>query len=320
MGDIEAITAFEQAVATFEAFLEDELGGRHALDAMASAWLPEARERFESASRQMAYRASANLRGMECQTIVNSSLLHPGSDPDRYDSAQFSGFLGLQRLRPTVPLKLATFQHRDDTAGHPTLTIDGRPIPGDGSQEELIPQFSTCGRSAFRVLTTGSSSFYQLVDQSLGIGTASDMIFGRFTQAHFRRWGRGPGDIAATMESVEVPARRLVLDVLMHRDIWPGMEPELMIYDTGTRGTALPYHADRDTDRMDMLDSIRYLGDGIERCGVAAVPRYREMLQWACRHRGWDPGAFRVYRCDCRYPVVGLQYTVAFRLVERPTG
>lgn len=312
----EAVRSFDAAVESYEAFLRDVLGGRHALDALASAWLPEARERFESASRQMAYRASANLRGVECQTILNSTLIHPGKDPNRFDAAQISGFMNLRRLKPTVPLTLATFDHRDDTSGLPTLTIDGRPIPNDGSIEEFLPQFGTCDVSALRVLHTGKASFYQLVDQNLGVETASDMVFGQFSQRMFRRWARHEGDISANMESVEVPAQQLVLDVLVHKDVWPNIEPEMMVYNTGTRGTALPYDRTRDVDRVDLLDSVRNLGWGIDCCRVAAVPRYLDLLRWTCEQRGWNPDEFRVYHCDSRYPPVGMQFTIAFHLEQ----
>jgi hypothetical protein len=53
---------------------------------------------------------------------------------------------------------------------------------------------------------------------------------------------------------------------------------------------------------------------------VAEVPRYTELLQWACQNRGWDPACFRAYRCDSRYPVVGVQCVMAFRLEPKPAG
>lgn len=318
-GDAEAIKAFDLAISAFEEFLEDELGGRHALDAMASAWLPEARERFESASRQMAYRAAANLRGLEAETLINATLFHPGDDPDRYDSVDIQGMIGVQRLRPAVPLMIATFDHRDDTAGRPTLTLDGRPIRGDGSAEGFLPQFGRGGSPGLKIVRAGSSTFYQLTAEGLGTGTASDLFFGQYSAGLFRKWARHPGDIAAHMEAVEVPSQRLVMDLLLHPDVWPGLEPELMFYNTCVRGVALPYDRSRDNDRVDLLDSVRYLGKGLEYCRIAAVPKYRELLQWACERRGWDPGCFRVYRCDSRYPVFGVQYTMAFRLSERPT-
>src|ERR1041385_3053856 len=89
--DPATIEIFEEAITAFEQFLHDDLGGRHALDAMASALLPEARERFESTSRQMAFRAAANLRGIESQAILDTAILHPGANPERHDTIMIHG-------------------------------------------------------------------------------------------------------------------------------------------------------------------------------------------------------------------------------------
>jgi hypothetical protein len=316
--NVEAVQQFEEAIEAFEGLLQDELGGRHALDAMASAWLPEARERFEAASRQMAFRAAANLRGVEAQTIIDTALIHPGSDPDRYDAVTIQGIIGVRRLRPKVSLTIATYDHRDDTAGRPALTIDGRPVRGPDQPDELLPQFGQGDPLALSVVRSGTTKGYQLVGEALGAGAASDVFFGLYSLGLFRKWARMPGDIAAQMEAVEVPAQRLVLDILLHEDVWPGLEPELMLYNTCGRGPALPYDRTRDGDRVDLLDSSRLVGRGIDCCRVAEIPRYIELLRWTCEQRGWDPAKFRVFRCDSRHPVVGVQYVMGFRLAMKP--
>lgn len=312
-----AVEEFDKAVSAFEGFLQDELGGRHALDAMASAWLPEAREKFEFTSRQMAFRSAANLRGLECQVITNTAIVHPGADTDRYDAVQVAGMLGLQRLRPSVPLMLTMFDHRDDTSGLQAQTLDVRPIRGDSDAAEFLPQFGRGKPPRIGVVRKGTASIYQLVDEGLGAEAAGDLFFGQATPGLMRRWGRHAGDIAAVMEAVEIPAQRLVMDVLLHPDVWPGIEPELMHYNTGVRGAALPYDRSRDMDRVDLLDTVRYVGTGVDYCRMGEAPKYVELLRWACQNRGWDPSCFRVYRCDSRYPVVGVQYTMAFKLQER---
>lgn len=321
-GNAAAIKTFDHAIAAFEKFLQDELGGRHALDAMASAWLPEAREKFEFASRQMAFRASANLRGLECRTLMNTAFIappQPGADPDRYESVSLQGLIGMQRLRPAVSLTIATYDRRGDTAGRPNFTIDGRPItPLEESPSELLPQFGRGDPLDLRVVRKGSSAAFQLVGTALGASAAGDSFFGVYSPSLFRRWARFAGDHAAYMEVLEVPTQRLVLDMLLHDDVWPGLEPELRMYDTCVRGTASVNDPARDADRVDLLDSCRLIGRGIECCRVAETPRYLDLLRWTCEQRGWDPARFRVYRCDSRYPVVGVQYTMAFTLTERP--
>lgn len=319
VGSVETIRTFDRAIDAYEELLQDELGGRHALDAMASAWMPEARERFEAASRQMAFRAAANMRGLECRALLDAAFFHPGADPDRYDAISIQGLIGMQRLRPAVSLTIATYDRRGDTAGRPNFTIDGKPISeADDSAHELLPAFGRGDPLALRVVRKGSSAAFQLVGTALGASAAGDSFFGVYSPGIFRRWARFPGDIAHHSEILEVPTQRLVLDILLHPDVWPGVEPELMMYDTCVRGTASVNDRARDADRVDMLDSSRLIGTGIDCCRVAESPRYLEVLRWTCQQRGWDPEKFRVYRCDSRYPVVGVQYAMAFHLNEKP--
>lgn len=319
-GDPEAIRAFEEAIDAYEQFLQDEVGGRHALDAIASAWLPEARERFEATSRQMAYRAAANLRGVECQTVLSTMIIHPGADPERYDGIALFAQVGLRRLRPSVPLTISTFDHRDDTAGRPAYTLDGRPIRHDDPMAEVLTRFGRTEPPPMRAVRSGSCTAFQLVGDALGADTASDIVFGEYTPGLYRRWAMRPDDIAAHMYPVETPAQRLVQDVLVHPEVWDGRPPELMLYNACVRGTALPYDRSRDTDRVDLLDTARHIGDGVSCCRVAEMPGYVALLRWACEQRGWDPDRLRVFRCDSRYPVYGVQYVMAFRLKDRPAG
>jgi hypothetical protein len=314
-----AVQRFELAIGAFEELLQDDLGGRHALDAMASAWLPEARERFEAASRQMAFRAAANLRGLECRTLLNTAFYVPGANPERYDNVSIQGVIGMQRLRPGIHLTIATYDWLGDSTGRTTFTVDGQQISGsDESARELLPQFCRGDPLALHTARLGSLTKFQLVGDALGAGAASDTFFGVYMPGHMRRWAREGAPNGAHSEIVELPAQRMVLDILMHPDVWPGMEPELRLYDTCVRGTASVNDRSRDADRVDMLDSARLIGRGIECCRIAESPRYLDLLRWTCEKRGWDPASFRVYRVDSRHPVVGVQYAMVFQREARP--
>src|SRR5690606_33859743 len=113
--------------------------------------------------------------------------------------------------RPSVPLNIAMFQHWGDTAGRPALTVDGRKVE-EGGADELLRDFGRGDPLALRAMRHGSTTVYQLVGGALGAGTASDVYFGQYSPGLFRRWATRPDDIAAHMESTEVPTQRAVID------------------------------------------------------------------------------------------------------------
>jgi hypothetical protein len=317
-GDPAGIRIFDDAVTAFENFLQHDLGGRHALDAIASAWLPEARERFEAASRQMVYRGMANLRGVECQSVFDSAFIHPCPNPERYDVVSIQGVIGVRRLRPTVPLTIVCFDRHGETADCPYQTIDGRPIGDDETPAELLPQFGRGDPPPFKVVRNGPCTALQMVGEDLGAGAERDLIFGQYIPALLNRYAKEPGNAAALMHSPEIPAQRLIIDLILHPEVWSGRDPELSFYNTTVRGFALPNDRSRDTDRIDQVGTVRRIGTGINCCRIAEMPRYIELLEWTCECRGWDPECFKVYRLDVRYPVCGFEYVLSMRQDDRP--
>ena len=99
-----------------------------------------------------------------------------------------------------------------------------------------------------------------------------DLVFGQHIPALFNRYAKKPGNAAAMMHAPEIPAQRLVIDFLLHPDVWGGRDPELTFYNTSVRGVALPNDRTRDTDRVDLLDSVRRIGSGIDCCRIAEMP------------------------------------------------
>jgi hypothetical protein len=108
----------------------------------------------------------------------------------------------------------------------------------------------------------------------------------------------------------------LQFDVLVHRDLYPGNEPELVIYDTAFQGVASVNDRARDVDRLDLLESVDALG-APPRLRSADVPRYAELIEAAARSAGFDLPSFRGYRTRVDYPLYGSQVTMAFAAQER---
>jgi hypothetical protein len=76
--------------------------------------------------------------------------------------------------------------------------------------------------------------------------------------------------------------------------------------------------AARDIDRLDVSESIEFLGHDMRRFSAAEIPRYGEMLLHLADRFGWDPSRFRGYRTRIRYPVFGWQVCLAFEPPSAP--
>src|SRR5690606_20737300 len=114
---------------------------------------------------------------------------------------------------------------------------------------------------------------------------------------------RSPGEsrTAGVAANVEPACQDIVLDVLLHDSVWPDVQPELRIFDTIVRGLAHPANPVRQADRLDMLESVVFLGRGRHTFRVAEIPRYTELIGFVCDRAGWDTERLRGYRCKIRY-------------------
>jgi hypothetical protein len=310
----------ESSAREFDELIRAEAGDRSALDAILAAWLPEAREEFELRRKQAAYRATSQLKGASADVLLETVFIHPSKDdPDQLDLVWVMGLLGLQRLRPGCTVKFASRRVAfDKSTGKERTpeTLEGGSIEGyDGL---LVEQFCSRPVAPISVHHMGEVVFYTLGHDGFGPGSATDLVFVEVNRREL------PQTVAPDVHrprkrwvsaEITAPAKVLVFDALVHRDLHP-TEPELFVYDTTFDGMANVNDPARDIDRMDLSESVQTMGEGIERFRSAEVPWYAELLMLVCEKLRWDGEAFRGYRCRCDYPIYGSQVAMAW---EAPT-
>ena len=309
--DRSIIGELEVAVREFETLVRDEAGGRAALDAMISAWLPEARARFEMANRQGAYKAMANIKGLTTEVALHCVLVHPAAHGDRHDLVTLFGCIGLRRIRPGVPIRVSTGMSGPGSETQEALTLDGRPVDVF-SADTLLAEF--CTQPLPPIQTHKHSVFvtYVIASDRIGLESSADLFFAEYARGFLDQYNPSPGLRASHSADIEIPTQELLFDVFLHRDVWPGVEPELDTYDTALYGEVNVNDRSRDIDRLDLLETIQPMDMGISACRVASIPKYVDMLRFICERRGWDPDAFRGFRCHTHYPVYGSQVIMAF--------
>jgi hypothetical protein len=301
----EALARAGAAVADFDRLIRREAGTRPALDALLSASLPDARERFELASKYSVYKGMSQLKGVLAETWVGAAVVAPSAaDPLKHDLTWLNGAVAIQRLRPGVTVHFS-YRHRRDGPD--------RDDPDAGHDVVPLEQFCEHPPARLEAREAGGAIHYTLPDDLLGPRQIVDMFVVDHHPAAMLRTtdARHPRRNSLFVEPA-IPVAGLVFDVILHEDAYPGAEPQLLIYDTGYDGIANVNDVERLIDRVDLRESVEYLGADLGRVQAAELPRYGEMLAHLAGRFGWDPGRFRAYRTRIQYPVYGWQVCLSF--------
>jgi hypothetical protein len=297
----------------FERLIESEAGDRSSLDAIISGWLPDAREKIELLAKQSVYRGISQLLGTACDVEHYSAILYPSAQfPHRADQLWIIATRGLRRVRPGWVVKYETV-HSDT----PMLTVTGQPLSClDGI---FLEQFCSKPLPHLHVCHLGDRVQYTLVGDDVGVQSGVDLVHSTLLPGKkpISRGADEPPQKTAVSIGIAMPSKTLVFDLLLHVDIYPGQHPTFNLYRTESDGAVDPNDASRDVDRLDVMESIQPLGQGIAKFRAADTPAYQDMIRYVCEMRAWDVTKLRGYRCRIEYPMYSSQVVFAFDLPPR---
>ena len=294
-----------------------DAGDRISLDGIISAWLPDARERFEMSNKQAVFRGMAQLKGVMAEVGVTTALVYPAADGKMLDGVWILGSVGLRRIRPDVTMHVRSEQlnPKPDTASPRTL---------DGTLAEqlsglLLEPFCSSPAPRLEARREGATMHYTLAGDAIGPRSAVDLFFAEVTPRCMRRYS-DPEDPRMRGPSSEVttPVKTLIFDVLLHEDAYPDCDPTLLVYDTAVSGVADMNDRARDIDRLDVAESVEFLGRSADKFRATEVPDYVEIIRYVCDRLHWDVQKFRGYRCRAQYPVYGSQICMGFDPPAQP--
>ncbi|MCA9291444.1 MAG: hypothetical protein KDA25_09970 [Phycisphaerales bacterium] len=315
--DADTIARAGDAVDRFESLIRHDAGDRGGLDAMISAWLPEARDEFELRRKQSAFKAMSHIRGVYADLTLGTVLLHPSAGGERLDIVWLFGMLGLQRMRPGATVKLASRRMDHDESPRRPTTLEGEPI--ETPEHLRLDAFCSSPLAPLEIHRIGDVVLYTLGGDAFGPRSGVDLVFAEVNRNEIERYvPAGSGRRGHVFAEISTPAKALLFDALLHEDVYAGQSPDLFLYDTAFDGVASVNDRSRDIDRLDLAESVQDLGRGLPAFRTSVVPRYVEMLQLVFDRMGWDDAAFRGHRCRIDYPVYGSQVTMAFTPPSAP--
>ncbi|MGD8454426.1 MAG: hypothetical protein PVJ57_21645 [Phycisphaerae bacterium] len=328
------IAEAEHAVTELERVVATEVGTWQELNAAISGWLPNARAEFELTNRQTAYRAISNLRGVTADVELAVTIVHPAADDaDWVDRAGITGMCRMKRLRPGAVMRLlhgravsatpGVAEHHEQVlvAGWSPLTplpsnrqrfsIDGKPIDFTHGAP-LLKEFSTSPSPELDLHVAGSLSQYVLPGDCVGCGSLADLLFADVMPRRYPAHASASTRPITPGVVVHIPVKVLVADVLVHRDVWRGVQPELRAFDTTGHGLADPTDPSCKVYRVDVLDPILDMGTRLDAFRVKEIGGYVDMIRHVCGKLGWDSTAFHGYRFRIEYPLYGTQFCMIF--------
>ncbi|MFK5998184.1 MAG: hypothetical protein QM492_08740, partial [Rhodobacterales bacterium] len=291
---------------------------RDNLDTMISRQIDHSREKIEQNAKQLVFRGMTSLLGVEAKSSVIMCFAFPSEDPSQVDELVVHGYHGLRRLRPELPLMLGTREMLpdcDDPESKLLNTLRGGKIDVDGETTALL-EFSTDPFPEIEVRKESDRLIYALAAQPDQIGGEQDLFFASMQRNADPRYAQPDHPRARYAYIPHNPARHLVFDVFVHKDLWQGVEPELILAKVGN--PAAPDLLAHSLDRLDFIETLQTLGSSPSAASTPHYGRYNELVSSIHTDMGWQQGDFRLYRCAVKYAVVGLWYTIQFKLPTEP--
>lgn len=293
------------AIDSFDHLIRDQFGTRAAMSAALSVEHADQRERFEQASRYQAFKGMSQVLGVEAKLWLTCMMMTPSKiSKDGIDVSTIHGATGLRRLRPDTSVNFVY--------GTPPKYISGRQIP-ERLDLDLSPYFSNTP-APLNVVEENGQIVNTFAPEVGGKDATYDMLAGVYVPDGSNRYAAPGRTCRGTVVIPDVPVVSLVSDVILHGDIFEGITPELLVYNTMGKGGADIEDPKRFIDRVDTNHKIIEIDQGISNLEIHEVPKYKQMVKYLCDQTGNSPKDFRVHRLKIQYPVYGFQYAIVYKV------
>jgi len=266
-------------------------------------------------ARATLFNAAAHVVGRWTETLVGVSLIRPVAGlPKLTEGVQIRGHIGHHAHRTSVPLELGSRAQVHDTEKPVFTTLD--PDGQSGPWGALVVPF--CSRPLPRVTSRriGGTATHVVEREESSPDAPFDVIVANRTgnpEPHPATLTPAVGEVSTI---VRYPARCLVQDVYLHRDIARACIPSLETHlwtPTDSRLMA------RWSTRIPGGPKLQLLGQGVANASTPLWERYVELLKYGFDHAGWDPAEFVGYRCEVEYPLWRCSYHFLFDFTAGPT-
>lgn len=314
----ETADAVRAAADAFHAFIRQHAEDRDYFDSMvAGTSTTDNAKNVLVQRRRAAYRANSHVWGAQNDLWLVAGLVRRfADDPTRVDLIALSRQQGLRRLRADATVSLLGMRidpsRGEGPAARAPATRDALdPGAAAATGMPLLPEFSTnpLPRVTCTTTSTGRRVFHW-IDDAVGLKSSCDIATGTISHGipmPVGQDGRRHMTLTSTVRSKA--SALLVLDLIVHRDSFPGVQVHAVVHEAPDGAPAL--------DELPSLHQFP-IEEGVTHLGRAAginlaeFPRYRAMLEHAAALADWPLDAFDVYRLRVPYPTMNAVHCLYF--------
>lgn len=267
--------------------------------------------------RRAAYRANSHVWGSQNDLWLVSGLVRRSTeDPTKMDSIVLGRQQGLRRLRADATVYLMAMKvdlaNRDaPSANDDSLKNALDPVAAAETGMPLIPEFSTNPLPRVRCTTTQSGRrLFHWMDNTAGLKSSCDTVMGTINRGvPMVVEGDGRRQVVLNSRARNKPSALLVLDLIVHRESFPGVQMQSMVHESlaevNTLDEATAAH------QFAIEEGVTHMGRA-DAANLAEFPQYRALLQHATTRAGWQLAEFDLYRLRVPYPIMGAVHRMFF--------
>jgi hypothetical protein len=295
------------AFAAFEQFVSQTTGDREQFETMVMSYSDSAESvQMGMHHRKAAFKADCHFFGVACDTLSMALFFHPGKKPGAVDFVGLRQMLGLRRLRASTDVLVDRWKINRDSSDRDDDTLLSDALDPDAAamhNAAVLPEFCTQPMLPLVTQIEESGEVRTLLKhRDIGVGREVDIATARLVRGMSPTLTPDGRQMFDGLIEIARPTRIQVIDNFVHRPTWPNLAPSSGVYTHLPR--RLPSKVDQEGVRLPFTETFNYMGSGADVMRIREVPRYPELVRYACEKMGWRFEDMDLYRIRFEYPLM----------------
>lgn len=317
-----ALSEVRARMTDFDRMIETHVGDRGTLELLMDG-ITRTGKPLEL-SRKLAFRGNSGVWGIQARVRSMTHFLMPNAgNPAMLDMAIVAGWHDIRRLRSAQGWPVFRFLKQGREGVELTVPRVIEPVEPPSTPDEpylMMRSFCSPAGAAVRTVRSESTVQHELADGPIGQKGAMTLVFGLIERAAHSRYAEqadGEPEWGEMSALVTMPTEHLLIDLLVHRDLMDGFEPEAVVYGRPFGALALD-HATREHYRLPIEGTLDRLDPA--RGGMASdlVPDEDRIVRSTAARAGWSLEDFTAFRVQVQYPPMPSTVVIRYALPRAP--